>query len=508
MRLLPSRRAKTTAKNRSAAGPDAGAGATEARAVSDPSNLISGGQGAGLTSARSVANATGGSSATGAIGVASLTSVIDASGETSATDASSARSSTSATDFAGPNSATRAKSELEAESYAAVAASGTNRPSRDRAEAVSEQGFAPARVVAVPEATAMLFMRTGKPHEPVAVPQVRLAPGEVLVETEFATVCGSDVHTVLGHRSEATPLVLGHEAVGRVVALGSEAPVGIGGVPVQLGDRVVWSVVVHCGSCDRCQRGLPQKCRHLRKYGHERIEQGWELTGGYATHVHLRAGTAILSVKEDLPAAVLAPAGCGIATAWAALAAAERTVSFEGATALITGGGLIGLAAAAMANERGAHVVLSDPEPGRRALAERFGVAAVIDPVMGEPAAVDARYGSVDVVIEASGSPRAIHTGIESAGVGAAIVLVGSVFPSDPISLAPERVVRRQLSISGVHNYAPEHLAGAVEFLERNWQRYPFEGLVGETYALGELDAALVRAARRREVRVGIDPRR
>ncbi len=369
------------------------------------------------------------------------------------------------------------------------------------------ESASPTKVLALPEATAMLFMRAGQPHEPVAVPQVLLAPGEVLVETEFATVCGSDVHTVLGHRSEATPLVLGHESVGRVVALGIEAPLAFDGTPVQIGDRVVWSVAVHCGACDRCLRGLPQKCRTLRKYGHERIGQGWELTGGFATHVHLRAGTAILRVNDEMPAQVLAPAGCGIATAWAALAAAERTVPLDGATVLITGGGLIGLAAAAMANERGAHVVLSDPEASRRELASKFGADAVIDPVMGEPASVDPRYGTVDVVIEASGAPRAVATGIDSAGVGAAVVLVGSVFPSDAVALAPERVVRRQLSISGVHNYSPEHLAGAVGFLERAWQRYPFEALVGETYALVDLGAAFVRAARRREVRVGVDPR-
>ncbi len=375
------------------------------------------------------------------------------------------------------------------------------------AATIIEAPASPQRTQTLPEATAMLFMRHGQQHERVAVPQVMLAPGEVLVETEFATVCGSDVHTVLGHRTEATPLVLGHETVGRVTALGVDAPLAIDGTVVQLGDRVVWSVSVHCGACDRCHRGLPQKCRTLRKYGHERIGQGWELTGGFATHVHLRAGTAILRVSEELPAQVLAPASCGIATAWAALAAAERVVSFGGATVLVTGGGLIGLAAAAMASERGAHVVLSDPEPGRRALATQFGADAVIDPVMGPPAAVDPRYGEVEVVIEASGALSALTTGLESAGVGAAIVLVGSVFPSDPVVLAPERVVRRQLSILGVHNYAPVDLVGAVDFLENAWQRFPFEGLVGERFALSDLDAALVRAARRREVRVGVDTR-
>jgi D-arabinose 1-dehydrogenase-like Zn-dependent alcohol dehydrogenase len=47
----------------------------------------------------------------------------------------------------------------------------------------------------------------------MAVPGVTLGSGDVLVEVELATVCGSDVHTVLGHRDAATPLVLGHEQV-------------------------------------------------------------------------------------------------------------------------------------------------------------------------------------------------------------------------------------------------------------------------------------------------------
>lgn len=353
-------------------------------------------------------------------------------------------------------------------------------------------------VLAEPRATAMLFMRPGRPHEPGAVPQVRLRPGEVLVRVELATVCGSDVHTVLGHRSEPTPLVLGHEAVGRVMRTGPGGARAVDGDVIAPGDRVVWSIAVHCGACDRCDRGLTQKCRALRKYGHERIGHGWELTGGFATHVHLLAGTPIVRVDEEVPAAVLAPAGCGVSTAWAALRAAERTVPLDGATVLVTGAGLIGLAASAMATERGARVVLSDPSPERRALGARFG--AVVTCAPGEEPA------EVDVALDASGAPSAVAAGLAALAVGGAAVWVGSVFPTDPVPVVPERVVRGLVSVSGVHNYAPEDLRETVGFLRAHWRDYPFAELVGRTYALADLDDALARAAERREARVGIDP--
>lgn len=349
----------------------------------------------------------------------------------------------------------------------------------------------------------MLFRGPGIPHEPRSTPLPSLAPGEALVEIELATVCGSDVHTALGHRAEPTPLVLGHEAVGRIAALGTSPPHRADGRPLRLGDRVVWSLAVHCGSCDRCARGLTQKCRSLRKFGHARWGSEWELSGGFATHVLLPAGTTIVGAPEGVPVEVLAPAGCGIATAWAGLRAAERIRELREASILITGGGLIGLAATAMARDRGATVTLSDPDPVRRALATRFGAARAIPPgtVAGSP---DTEY---DVVLDASGAPAALEAGLAALAIGGVAIWVGSVSPSDPVPLLPERIVRGLASISGVHNYAPEDLSASVAFLARTWQQVPFAELVGECFPLSELDRALDRASSRRETRVGILPR-
>lgn len=364
-------------------------------------------------------------------------------------------------------------------------------------------------VCLTPPALAMVWTGVGRPHETVAVPGVGLGASETLVQIELATVCGSDIHTVEGRRAAPTPLVLGHEYVGRVVDV-AEGVRAVDGAVVQVGDRVVWSIMASCRDCDRCRHGVPQKCRSLVKYGHERIQPRWELTGGFATHAHLRAGTTIVRVGEALPAEVLAPAACGSATAWAALARADEVVDVDDATVLIMGAGLIGLTACAMASDRGATVVVADPDPARRALATRFGAAQAVDP-MGRRALDSALAATgaaeFDVVLEASGSPRAVQAAIDAVGVGGVVVLVDSVFPSDPVPLDPERLVRGLATIRGVHNYTPRDLDGALGYLRHHAAEHPFVELVSARYPLAQVDQALAAAAAGKAVRVAIDPR-
>ncbi|WP_094770184.1 zinc-binding dehydrogenase [Microbacterium gorillae] len=359
-----------------------------------------------------------------------------------------------------------------------------------------------------PPATARVWIGPDHPHETIAVPGITLSAGEALVRVELATVCGSDVHTVAGDRPAPVPLVLGHEYVGRIISLGAGVVRTVDGSPLSVGDRVVWSVFAACRECDRCRRGLPQKCRDLRKYGHERIGAGWELTGGFATHVHLRAGTAIVRAPEHLAAAVLAPAACGTATAHAAVEALDDLLDLDGAVVLVSGAGLIGLTVTAMADDRGARVIVSDPAPDRRATAREFGATVVVDP--SDPDALSTaltalRATEVHAVVEASGARRAVLGALDAVAVGGAIALVGSVFATTPIELDPEHVVRACLTIRGVHNYAPTDLDGAVRFLQRT--RRPFADLVSAPVPLSRIDEAIARAgAAGAPVRVAVDP--
>ena len=371
-------------------------------------------------------------------------------------------------------------------------------------------------VLLSPAPQVQVWSGVGRPLRVESVPSVRVHPGDVLVEVELATVCGSDVHTALGHRPAPSPLVLGHEQVGRIVEVGAPAYAS-NGILLRVGQRVVWSVITSCSTCVRCRRGLTQKCLRLTKYGHERLEPGRELSGGFASHVQVRSGTAVVVVDEAIPAAVLAPASCAPATVVAARAAASALVPVPGATVLVTGAGLLGVTACAMATDAGATVVVSDPDAARRALARRFGAAAAADPAApaGSPTALDTllaalqRDGAAEptIALELSGATSAVQCAIDTVDVGGVVVLVGSVSPGEPVPLRPEALVRRLLTVRGVHNYAPADLEQAVRYLADAWRRYPFEALVGGAVPFERADDALVLAASGAHARVGITPR-
>lgn len=395
-------------------------------------------------------------------------------------------------------------------------------------------------VIVKPSPVAMAWNEPGRPHEALAAPGVRLSTGEALVEVELATICGSDVRTVRGLRAAPTPLVLGHEAVGRVVAVG-EGAVRADGGPLELGDRVVWSVGVSCGSCDRCGRGLAQACRSIARYGHERVHRGWELSGAFATHVQLQVGTTIVRVSEQLPATVAAPAACATATAVAAFDTASARVSLDGSLVLVTGAGMLGLSVAALAIDAGGEVIVSDPDASRRAFARRLGAVAV-DPAArpGSPERLDvaldrlAASGTsgtsrtsrtsgtsgtpeVLVAIETSGAVAAARTVIEAIGLGGVVVLtggdggVGHGHGGDgevDVTIDPEALASRFVTVAGVGGPTAGQLMRAVAFLERSWRALPLDELVSATHALAELDTALEEAGTGLHVRVGVAPGR
>lgn len=326
--------------------------------------------------------------------------------------------------------------------------------------------------------------------------------GEVLVHVIGCTLCGSDLHTTEGRRQVAVPTVLGHEIVGEVVAWSEDGPppVDVEGHSLSVGDRVVWAIVASCGRCDTCLRGIPQKCRQGIKYGHERAEDRKTLTGGLADACLLAPGTAIVRLPSSMPLEVACPASCATATVAAAL---EPAGDLTGKTVAVFGLGLLGLTACAMARVAGAAIVLGiDPSPHRRERATAFGATA-----MEVRRDLDSQcWPDVDLSIEVSGSPHAVAEALRHAAIGGAVHLVGSVSPVGSVAVDPEYVVRRLLTIRGIHNYAARHLVQAVRFLDENRSRFPFATLIERWFPLAEAPEAFAAAVRSRAVRVGVRP--
>jgi len=209
----------------------------------------------------------------------------------------------------------------------------------------------------------------------------------------------------------------------------------------------------------------------------------------------LLPGTSVVAVPDGLPDAVACPASCATATVAGALAAAGP---LGGRRVLVTGAGMLGVTASAMATQAGAHVVVVDPDPRRRLQALRFGAAEVRD--AGEP------VGEADVALELSGRPAAVQACLDALAVGGTAVLAGSVSPGDPIPLDPQWLVRGLRTVVGVHNYRAADLQGATDFLAAHHRTYPFAELVGGHYPLDRLAAAVTAAHGSVELRQAVVP--
>lgn len=356
---------------------------------------------------------------------------------------------------------------------------------------------------------AVVFHGPDRPLTLRTDPLPEAAPGEVLVSVLSCTLCRSDLHTYHGNRREPTPLVLGHEIVGRIAAFGPQSPGrDARGRSARVGDRITWSVSVGCGICFFCTDELPQKCVRLFKYGHQALDALRFGGGGLADHVLLVPGTAWYVVPEPIPDDVAALANCAVATVAAVLQAAG---SVQDKTVLILGAGVLGLTACAMARSAGARLVLAvDPQADCRNRAVAFGATHTND---AEAESLQARVAEttegrgVDVALELSGSAFSTRTALDLVRIGGTVVLAGTVAPTGPIPLDPERIVRRMSTIRGVHNYHPRDLAAALDFLAGPGRAFPFDQLIAASFPLEEAAAAFAHASESPGVRVAVHPR-
>ena len=333
--------------------------------------------------------------------------------------------------------------------------------------------------------------------EPVPMPVLRT--GEVLVRTELATICGSDLHTINGDRDTPLPTVLGHEAIGEVLATGGDLTAA-DGRPVVAEDRITWTIGTSCGECRRCWRGIGQKCQQVRKYGHEAIDEHWQFNGGFAGYVHLIAGTGLVHLPPELPAAVATPANCATAT----VTCAARRVELTGEDVVVViGCGMLGLTAIAYAKDAGCETVIaSDVDPGRLQLARTVGATHTITP--DELAATTAAHGA-DVIIELSGNSRAVQSAFDVVDLGGRIALVGSVSPAPEISFEPSGYVKNLTTVVGSHNYRVDDLVEAVAFLERTPAQSTLATLVSTPYPLAQIETAVEAANTGAAPRVALD---
>lgn len=350
-------------------------------------------------------------------------------------------------------------------------------------------------------AEALVFEEATKPFKRQRIKLPDLKKKEIIVKTLFSTICTSDLHTFYGRRLSPSPSILGHEAIGEIIAMGSGGITDYYGNTLKIGDKITWSVYAHDKDSEISKKGFPQKSDNLFKYGHESIHSVIQLSGGFSTHCHLIDGTTILKVPNKLNYKESAPLNCTHATIAGAIRSAGEV---SGKNILVSGTGMLGLSACAMLSEKGAkNVIAIDTNPYKLEQANLFGANYLFESISGE---FEKKFSEkIDVIIETSGNPEAVEKSLLSMGIGGCMVLVGSVFPQRDISINAEKMVRSLLTIKGLHNYIPNDLAEAVTFMEKFHSKYPFSDLVSKTFPLFDLEKAFEAGNNCQCYRIGIE---
>ena len=352
------------------------------------------------------------------------------------------------------------------------------------------------------------------PNTPFVLKQFPVRPvrrDEVLVRVSMSTICRSDIHSYEGRRPNPCPGILGHEIIGVIAAIGEDIERDMRGEPLKIGDRITWSEYFFEGQCYyREVHDMPQKCQGLRKYGHDLAAEDPHFLGGFAEYCYILPGTWILKLPPDLSDEEATPLNCGVATMAAVTEAAAISL---GDNVVIQGLGLLGLYGAAMAKARGARCVIGlDAVPSRLKVASKFGVDHAIDISCGGAQSVVTQIRTLcppdgaDTVIEVCGIPEVIRQGLQMLRVGGRYVLAGLVNPNANVTIDANMLVKRWITMCGVHNYHPRHLIQALDFVMANRGRFPFKEIVDAKFALKDLDAAFKKAAERTVLRAAIVP--
>lgn len=355
-----------------------------------------------------------------------------------------------------------------------------------------------------------IYHEPNAPFQVVSYPLRAPNPGEALVRVSMSTICRSDIHSYQGHRPSPCPGLLGHEIVGRVVALGEGLTHDMRGDPLSVGNRITWSEFFTPGSNYFSDiLDLPQKSPGVEKYGHMAVTTAPHHHGGFAEYCYVLPKSWILRLPDDMTDAEATPLNCGVATMVAVTEAANLRL---GSTVVIQGLGLLGLYGAALAKSRGVRCVIGlDVHAARRAQSSRFGVDLALDPNIPTAQLMESIHTRCpptgpDAVIEVCGVAEVLPLGLDMVRTGGTYVLAGMVSPGAHVTLDANRIVRKMVNLRGVHNYHPRHLIEALEFVQSNKSRFPFAELVDARYSLDQVTQAMADASSQRVLRAAIVP--
>jgi len=252
----------------------------------------------------------------------------------------------------------------------------------------------------------------------------RPAPGEVLIQPAIAGICGTDISIFSGHRPVSYPFVLGHELMGRVVALGK------GVTKFREGQRVIVEPNYPCLQCTLCRSGRGAVCA-------QKISMGVNDPGCFAQRTLAPAEFVwpIPDTVSDIDAATIEPLTVSMHGLLVSGAKAGDTVA-------VLGCGVVGLLLVHTAVAAGVRVIAHDRLAEKQKMAERLG--AVLPP---ESEDVERFWQkeNVSTVFECAGVTATAELALKAAPRGSQVVLLG--LGSAPVSFFPMKLVREGINL-------------------------------------------------------------
>ncbi|MBN2984527.1 MULTISPECIES: zinc-binding alcohol dehydrogenase family protein [Cohnella] len=307
--------------------------------------------------------------------------------------------------------------------------------------------------------------------ERIDLPEPVRGEGEAIVRIRRVGICGTDMHAYKGNQPFFSyPRILGHELAGIVEEIGKNDK---GLVP---GDQVSVIPYMHCGACIACRRGRPNCCVDMKVLG-------VHIDGGMRERVALPVTHLIRANGLTLDqAAVLEPLAIGAH-------AVRRSALEAGETALVVGGGPIGLGVMAFAKSRGANVIAMDVNEERLAFAGDWAKADHLVNALDAPGDKLREWTGGDmptVVFDATGNARSMTNSFQWAAHGGKLVFVGLV--KADIAFSDPEFHKRELTLMGSRNATSEDFDAVVEAVKSGGasaERYithraPFADMIGQ----------------------------
>ena len=322
------------------------------------------------------------------------------------------------------------------------------------------------------------------------VPEPTPAAGEVVIQVEAATTCGTDLKVWRrgGHAKMLTPPTLfGHEGAGRIVAIGA------GVTNWRVGDRVVANNSAPCMKCFFCQRREYSLCPNLT----------WN-NGTFAEYIKIPAAIVqhnLLQIPDQVPsllAAMTEPLAC-------VLHGISRSQVKPHDRVVVLGDGAIGLMFVAVLSEY-TEVILWGGNNKRLEIGEKLGAARTfnyhqVTDIPNTVRELTEGWGA-DVVIEATGIPTVWEKAIACARPGATVNLFGGCPKDTTITLNTEQVHYSEITIKGVFHNTPEYVKSALSLIASG--TISFDLLISEQRPLQDLEQVFMDMKARKVIKVAM----